>query len=107
MEPLDYMFMFCSANVPGIKHKLNFGNFCPALLKRRFESSTRSWDQALGVTLKYVFLNKSDTVRVALKVHPILRGSIAAFKGQIGPKIGKFAEKIARKIGSKNRSKCM
>ena len=33
-EPLDYILMFCSANVPGITYKIIFGNLCPQLLKK-------------------------------------------------------------------------
>ena len=33
-EPPDYILMFCSANVPGITYKMNFGDFCPSFLKK-------------------------------------------------------------------------
>ena len=33
-EPPDYILMFCSANVPGIPYKINFGDFCPPFLKK-------------------------------------------------------------------------
>ena len=33
-EPLDYILMCSSANVPGITYKINFGDFCPPFLKK-------------------------------------------------------------------------
>ena len=29
-EPPDYILMFCSANVPGITYRINFGDCCPS-----------------------------------------------------------------------------
>ena len=33
-EPPDYILMFCSANVPGIPYKIDFGILCPPFLRK-------------------------------------------------------------------------
>ena len=52
-EPPDYILMFCSANVPGITYKINFGDFCPPFKKKylRVPPSSVNWASQTSLSI--------------------------------------------------------